>query len=115
MTAPDSPQAASSGTPVTPSRIMDLASAYFGSCILFTSVDLGVFGALARLGPASAATLAGELNTDLRGLRLLLDGSIAVGLLEKEGEVYRNTAEANAFLTPGQPGDLSAALRYNVN
>jgi len=113
MTAPDSPQAAPSGKPVTPSRIMDLASAYFGSCILFTSVDLGVFGALARLGPASAGTLAGELGANLRGLRLLLDGGVAVGLLEKEGEVYRNTAEADAFLTPGRPGDLSAALRYN--
>ncbi len=113
MTAPDSPQAATGGKPVTPARIMDLASAYFGSCILFTAVDLGVFGALARTGPAGAAQLAGELATDLRGLTLLLDGAVAVGLLAKQDELYRNTPEAEAFLTPGRPGDLSAALRYN--
>jgi len=65
------------------------------------------------LGSASLDTLASELGLNPRGLRLLLDGSVAVGLLEKDGGQYRNTVEANVFLTPGKPGDLTAALRYN--
>ena len=33
--------------------------------------------------------------------------------MEKDAEVYRNAPAAGAFLVPGQPGDLSQAIRYN--
>ncbi len=41
-----------------------------------------------------------------------MDACVAVGLLQKEGSVYRNTPESAAFLVPGGPGDLSKALWY---
>ncbi len=96
-----------------PNRIMDLASAFYGSCVLFTASDLGVFAALAKAGSATAEQLADALELDLRGVRLLLDACVAEDLLSKEGEDYRNTAESAAFLVPGTPGDLSRAIRYN--
>lgn len=96
-----------------PAAIIDLANAYFDSCVLFTSADLGVFGALARLGLASSEALAAELGLNARGARLLLDACVAVGLLEKNGTAYRNTPASGAFLVPGKPGDLTQAIRYN--
>lgn len=96
----------------TPTRIANMASAFFESALLFAASDLGVFAALAKAQQADSRQLADELHLDLRGATLLLDGCVAVGLLEKEGGLYRNSAEAAAFLVPGNPGDLSGAIRY---
>jgi predicted O-methyltransferase YrrM len=97
----------------TPTRIIELASAFYGSATLFTASDLGVFGKLAELGAADSRTLAKALNTDHRATELLLNGCVALGLLTKEGNQFRNTPETAAFLVPGEPGDLSTAIRYN--
>ncbi len=97
----------------TPSRIVELASAFYGSCTLFTASDLGVFAKLAELGACDAPTLARAIGADARGAELLLNACVALGLLRKEGEKFSNTPETAAFLVPGQPGDLSKAIRYN--
>lgn len=96
-----------------PTAIVTLASAFYGSNVLFAASDLDIFTALARLEKASSATLANELALDSRATELLLNGCVAVGLLEKDGELFRNTPAAAAFLVRGSPGDLSAAIRYN--
>ena len=97
----------------TPTRIMDLANAFYGSRTLFTASDLGIFGHLAGGSPKSASQLASLTGMNDRGMRLLLDGCVALDLLEKQGATYRNTPESAAFLVPGAPGDLSGAIRYN--
>jgi ubiquinone/menaquinone biosynthesis C-methylase UbiE len=94
-------------------RIMDMASAFYESCLLFASSDLGIFRTLAELGEADAPTVAAACSLSLRGARLLLDACAAVGLLSKAGNIYRNTPEAAACLVPGSPTDLSGAIRYN--
>jgi ubiquinone/menaquinone biosynthesis C-methylase UbiE len=90
-----------------------MASAFQESCLLFAASDLGVFKKIKETGPADANRLAAELNLSPRGLGLLLDACTAIGLLQKNGGQYSNSPEAAAFLVPGQPGDLSGALRYN--
>jgi hypothetical protein len=96
----------------TPNRIINLASAFYDSALLFAASDLGVFAALAEAREADSRQLAERLRLDPRGAALVLDGCVAIGLLEKEGALYRNSAEAAAFLVPGKPGDLSGAIRY---
>lgn len=96
-----------------PDRIIAMASAFYESCVLFTAADAGVFAQLAARGPSDAATLAEHLNLNPRGLRLLLDACVSLELLAKEGAVYANTPESAIFLSPGSPGDLSGAIRYN--
>ena len=92
---------------------MRMASAFQESCLLFAASDLGLFRKLAETGPATASDLAGALHLDVRGATLLMNACAAIGLLEKAGEKFSNSAESAAFLVPGKPGDLSGALRYN--
>lgn len=94
-------------------KIVEMASAFYESCTLFTASDLGVFALLERRGGADVAEVAAELGLDLRGCRLLLDACVATGLLERSDDYYVNSPESAAFLVPGKPGDLSGAIRYN--
>lgn len=96
-----------------PSRILQMASAFYDSCVLFSAADLGVFDFLAKQPGAGAEEVAHGCGLDLRGCRLLLDGCAALKLLEKQGESYRNAAETASFLVAGSPSDLSKAIRYN--
>jgi len=98
---------------MNPNRIIDMASAFYDSCVLFTASDLGIFNHLAQHPDATAADLASACQLDLRGATLLLDGCVALDLLTKTGDRYRNTPETACFLVPGAPGDLSKAIRYN--
>ncbi len=96
-----------------PDRIMKMASAFYDSCVLFTASDAGVFKVLAERETATVEQVSETLALDRRGARLLLDACVALELLEKDGESYRNTPETGIFLVPGSPGDLSGAIRYN--
>jgi ubiquinone/menaquinone biosynthesis C-methylase UbiE len=98
---------------LTPVAIMNLASAFYDSCVLFTASDLGIFAGLSELGHAGADTLAARCGLDRRATGLLLDACAALGLLLKKGDLYSNAPETDAFLIPGSPADLSQAIRYN--
>jgi predicted O-methyltransferase YrrM len=96
-----------------PNRIVDMASAFFESCVLFAASDLGIFGKLAELGEADSGKITAACGLDRRGGRILLDACVALGLLEKKDGRYGNSSEAALFLVPGSPADLSGAIRYN--
>ena len=95
-----------------PSRIMSLASIFQDSAVLFAASDLGIFTALSKAGTATAASVAHTLGLDERATGLLLNAAVAVGLVEKDGECFRNTPESDLFLVAGRKGDLSSALLY---
>ena len=84
------------------SEIVDLASAYYGSAVLFAAIDVDLFARIEK----------GE-RIEGRGLTLLADACVAEGLLEKSGETYANTPAGRAALIPGGPADLTKAIRYN--
>jgi len=92
--------------------IVDLASAYYGSAVLFAAIDRGVFGAV-ETTDGSCAAIAQATGSSERGMRLLLDACVAEGLLAKDGEIYRNTEAGKMALVPGGKADLTKAIRYN--
>ena len=96
-------------------QIVELASAFYGSAVLFAALDLGVLAAVAEAGaPVALAPLAEKLNASPRGLRLLLDACVATGILAKSPDgLYSNTDAGRLALVPGGPADLSKAIRYN--
>jgi ubiquinone/menaquinone biosynthesis C-methylase UbiE len=97
----------------SPQRIIDMANAYFESCVLFSACDSGIFSFIAQNGPCEAADIAAKLQFDSAALTKLADACVALGLLDKSTGSYGLTNESRTFLVPGQGADLSGALRYN--
>ena len=93
------------------SEIVDLASAYYGSAVLFAALDVGVFAAVEKSG--KLADIASYCQSSVRGMRLLLDACVAEGLLGKNGDEYFNTPSSRMALVPGGKADLTRAIRYN--
>ena len=95
-------------------EIVDLASAFYGSAVLFAALDMGVFKEIEEAGgSAELWPLSQEMGVSARGLGLLLDACVAVGVLGKSEGTYYNTPAGRAALVPGGPADLSKAIRYN--
>jgi SAM-dependent methyltransferase len=94
-----------------PSRIMELATAYWGSRCLLAANRLGVFRALGG-GPLPAEAVAARLGVALRPARLLLRACVGLGLLEEDGRGFANAPASAAFLVPDSPAYLGDALGY---
>jgi hypothetical protein len=82
---------------VTPDTIMQLGLAFWGSKTLLSAVEFGLFTTLAN-GPLNAEELTGHLKLHPRSARDFFDALVALGMLEREGELYRNTPETDQFL-----------------
>lgn len=94
--------------------IIDLASAYYGSSVLFAALDDDLFTIVQSLGAsATAGQIATRISADERGVRLLLNACVAIGLMGKDDGVYFNVPAAKLTLIAGAPHDLTRAIRYN--
>ncbi|MBQ1569048.1 MAG: methyltransferase domain-containing protein [Kiritimatiellae bacterium] len=91
--------------------IVDLASAYYGSAVLFAAIDVGLFTAVEEAG--DLAGIVAKTGVSERGARLLADACVAEGLLDKKDGMYSNTQAGRLALIPGGPADLTKAIRYN--
>ena len=96
---------------VTPEPIMRLASGFMAAKHLFAANELGLFEALAD-SPATIDGLADRTGLTRRAARISADAMVALGLLEREGDTYRNGETAAAFLAGRTPGDLRPFLRF---
>jgi ubiquinone/menaquinone biosynthesis C-methylase UbiE len=95
---------------VTPEPIFDIFTAFMASKFVFTAAEIGIFEQLAR-GPAVLDELAVGTGVPTRTLRIVTDAVVSLGLIERDGERYTNSAVAAAFLTASGPGDMRPALR----
>ena len=94
-------------------QIIDLASAFYGSSVLFAMLELDLFTVIGTLDRPTLPELAAESSLPERSLRLLVDGAVALGLLEKQDERYALTPAAALTLVRGAPHDLTRAITYN--
>jgi hypothetical protein len=97
---------------VTPDRIFELASAYWASRTLLSAVDLGVFAALAE-GPLPGETLRARLGMHGRGADDFFDALVALGMLDRDADRYRNTAETGRYLVPGKQTYVGGMLEFH--
>ena len=105
------PEAADSHRPpVTPAPIMELASGFMAAKHLFAASELGLFEALAD-SPATIDGLAARTGLTRRAARISADAMVALGLLKRQGDAYRNSETSAAFLAGGTAGDLRPLLR----
>lgn len=82
---------------VTPESIMQLGLAFWGSKTLLSAIELGLFTELAQ-SPLSGEQLTERLKLHPRSARDFFDTLVALGMLDRDGEVYRNTPESDQFL-----------------
>jgi hypothetical protein len=99
----------SDGTAITPESIMQLGLGFWGSKTLLSAIELGLFTELAK-GPLSAAELTARLKLHPRGARDFLDALVALGMLEREYELYRNTPATDLFLDRSKLSYLGGLL-----
>jgi hypothetical protein len=89
-----------------PSHIMQTATAFWGSKVLLTAVELDVFTVLGE-EKFSAARLREALGLHPRGMYDFFDALVALRFLEREGDGsegrYKNTRETAAFLNKKSP------------
>lgn len=89
-----------------PGRIMETATAFMGSKVLLTAVDLDLFSTLGEES-MTAEELGGALDLHPRGTYDFFDALVALGFLERDGDGpegrYRNTPETAAFLDRASP------------
>jgi len=97
-------------TAVTPDLIMQLATSFMATRYLIAAVEVGMFEALGEVALGLDA-LAARIAVPRRTARICADAMVALGLLQRDGPLYRNSAAAGAFLSGRGARDLRPFLR----
>jgi SAM-dependent methyltransferase len=98
-------------TSLDPEPILRLAFGFMATKHLFAASELGLFEALAD-SPTTIDGLAARTGLTRRAARISADAMVAVGLLERVGDTYRNTQVTAVFLSGHGPADLRPLLRF---
>jgi acetylserotonin N-methyltransferase len=88
--------------------IIELIYAFRRSKTMFAAVSLGIFDSLHER-PRRAAEFGFREDTAER----LLDACVALGLLEKDGDIYRNASIAERYLVRRSPETLAGYILYS--
>jgi len=90
---------------VNPKPILDMNYAFAQTATLMAAVRLHIFTYLAN-DPLTAVDLAALVKTQPEPVTRLLEGLRILGLIEREGNIYRLTPSADQFLVEGKPSYL---------
>jgi len=83
---------------ISPNEIMSLISNFQKSRIFLTAAEMDVFSLLAK-SPMNAREMATHVKATVRGIRILLDAVVSMGLLEKHGGKYYCPDEVVSILS----------------
>ena len=93
-----------------PDRILQLTLGFWGTKTLMSAVELGVFTALGA-GPLDEQTLSQKVGLHPRAARDFLDALVGLKMLEREGNLYRNTPDTAQFLDANKPGYIGGFVQ----
>ncbi|KAG8589907.1 hypothetical protein GDO81_006563 [Engystomops pustulosus] len=94
-------------------KIFDLLDGFKASKTLFAASKLKVFDKLKDKGALKAMEIADKINASVHRTERLLDACVALGLLEKTHQVYRNTELANMYLVSDAPFSFHEYINYS--
>jgi SAM-dependent methyltransferase len=94
---------------VSPDKLMQLGLGFWGSKVLLSAVELGLFSELAK-GPLSGEEITRRLRLHNRSSRDFLDALVALGMLRRDGTTYANTPETDLFLDRAKPSYIGGIL-----
>jgi hypothetical protein len=84
---------------------------FMASKHLFAASEIGLFEALSS-GAASLQELSSRIGVPARTLGIVTAAMVSLGLIEQDGNLYRNSEVAAAFLAGNSGRDLRPMLRY---
>ena len=91
-------------TTVSPEKILQLGSAFWGSKTLLSAIELGLFTRLAANGPMGLSELRRALGLHERSARDFFDALVALGMLQRLADGrYANTPETELYLDRNKP------------
>jgi SAM-dependent methyltransferase len=82
-------------------QLRQYTNGFMSAQVVLTANRLAIFSHLQQL--RSASDVAASIGGTLRGVTILLDALVGLGLLIKEKELYRNTLLADHLLVVGSP------------
>lgn len=95
--------------PPNPETIMQLGMGFWASKTFLSAIELELFTELAK-HPEDLDALRARLGLNERGARDFVDALVALGLLEREDGVYRNSPDADFFLDKAKPSYVGGIL-----
>ncbi len=95
-------------------RVMEMGNGYMPACLLSAAAELDVWAALGRQR-LSAEQLAQAIKADPRGVRILLDGLAALGLLEKHDHLYAVPEPLQTLLVAESPESVLPMVLHRAN
>ncbi len=90
--------------------LMDILGGMERAAVVLGAAQLDLFSPLGG-GPATAVQVAAQLGLPPRGAERVLNACAALGFVTKEGDSYRNSPLADAFLTKGKPGYVGNLIK----
>ncbi len=94
--------------------LLKLAGEFWQTATLHAAIRLDLFSVIGDEG-LDASEIADRLNADTRSQTMLLNALVAMGLLEKESERYRNTEASAALLSKNAPGYLGYMISHHYH
>jgi precorrin-6B methylase 2 len=93
----------------SPEHIMQVGLGFWASKTLLSAIEIGLFTELAR-HPEGGDALRDRLGLHPRSSRDFLDALVALGFLEREDGIYRNTPSTDLFLDKQKPSYVGGVL-----
>lgn len=90
-------------------HILQIGLGFWASKTLLSAVEIELFTELAKQ-PQDLASLRARLGLHPRSARDFLDALVALGLLERQDNQYRNTASTDFFLDKRKPSYIGGVL-----
>uniref|UniRef100_A0A8C7P7B8 Acetylserotonin O-methyltransferase-like n=1 Tax=Oncorhynchus mykiss TaxID=8022 RepID=A0A8C7P7B8_ONCMY len=96
------------------SKMIELMDGFKASKVLFTASKLRVFDVLrsSKKGELQAEDVAQEIKASIKGTERLLEACVSLGLLQRTGKEYTNTAMSRHFLLSDGPLSLQGYIQH---
>lgn len=93
----------------TPDHILRTGLGFWNAKVLLSAVEMGVFTEVSR-HPGNLQSLQGRLGLHPRAAHDFLDALVALGFLQRQGDIYLNAPDAEAFLVRDKPSYIGGIL-----
>lgn len=96
--------------PPAAAPVWDVIEGYGRFHVLTSALELGVFDLLAHTGPSTADALAERLDVSASHLEILLEGLVAMHLLDRRHRVFELNDTAKRYLVTDSPASMAALV-----